>query len=143
MQRTKICRLIKFPISKVLWKAYIDFEIVQEEFQKTRDLYERLLERTQHVKVRTALSCDLSACFVIHVISSFSLSCGGRFKIVGFPRVFLVRVGFHTGGRFLFVLSEFSTENDQFKHKETVLSDKFFSMIFLRRFLLTGNDRVQ
>ncbi|XP_028409035.1 crooked neck-like protein 1 [Dendronephthya gigantea] len=36
---------------EVLWKAYIDFEIGQEEFQKTRDLYERLLERTQHVKV--------------------------------------------------------------------------------------------
>ncbi|CAB4020502.1 Crooked neck 1, partial [Paramuricea clavata] len=36
---------------EVLWKAYIDFEISQEEFQKTRDLYERLLERTQHVKV--------------------------------------------------------------------------------------------
>ena len=36
---------------KVLWKAYIDFEISQDEYQKTRDLYERLLERTQHVKV--------------------------------------------------------------------------------------------
>ncbi|CAB4025163.1 crooked neck 1 [Paramuricea clavata] len=38
-------------VFKVLCKAYIDFEISQEEFQKTRDLYERLLERTQHVKV--------------------------------------------------------------------------------------------
>ncbi|XP_046859384.1 crooked neck-like protein 1 [Xenia sp. Carnegie-2017] len=36
---------------EVLWKAYIDFEISQEEFEKTKDLYERLLERTQHVKV--------------------------------------------------------------------------------------------
>eukprot|EP00111_Clytia_hemisphaerica_P005224 TCONS_00015061-protein len=36
---------------EVLWKAYIDFEIEQEEFERTRDLYERLLKKTQHVKV--------------------------------------------------------------------------------------------
>ena len=36
---------------EILWKAYIDFEIEQEEVEKTRDLYVRLLERTQHVKV--------------------------------------------------------------------------------------------
>lgn len=36
---------------EVLWKAYIDFEINLEEYDKTRDLYERLLKRTQHVKV--------------------------------------------------------------------------------------------
>lgn len=36
---------------QVLWKAYIDFEIEQEEHDRTRDLYERLLKRTQHVKV--------------------------------------------------------------------------------------------
>lgn len=34
-----------------LWKAYIDFEIEQEENDLARALYERLLERTQHVKV--------------------------------------------------------------------------------------------
>ena len=34
-----------------LWKAYIDFEIEQEEHDNVRGLYERLLERTQHVKV--------------------------------------------------------------------------------------------
>ena len=34
-----------------MWKAYIDFEINLEEYDKTRDLYERLLKRTQHVKV--------------------------------------------------------------------------------------------
>ena len=28
-----------------------DFEIEQEEFDLTRDLYERLLQRTKHVKV--------------------------------------------------------------------------------------------
>ena len=37
--------------SQVLWKAYIDFEINLEEYDRTRDLYERLLKRTQHVKV--------------------------------------------------------------------------------------------
>lgn len=36
---------------EVLWKSYIDFEIMQEEFDQTRDLYERLLKRTEHVKV--------------------------------------------------------------------------------------------
>ncbi|KXJ29758.1 crooked neck-like protein 1 [Exaiptasia diaphana] len=36
---------------EVLWKAYIDFEINQEEYDRSRDLYERLLERTNHVKV--------------------------------------------------------------------------------------------
>lgn len=42
-------------VSQVLWKSYIDFEIEQEEFGNTRNLYKRLLQRTQHVKVRTAL----------------------------------------------------------------------------------------
>lgn len=36
---------------ELLWKAYIDFEISQEEPEKARQLYERLLERTLHVKV--------------------------------------------------------------------------------------------
>ena len=36
---------------EVLWKAYIDFEIEQEEPSLVRQLYERLLDRTQHVKV--------------------------------------------------------------------------------------------
>lgn len=40
---------------QVLWKSYIDFEIEQEEFGNTRNLYKRLLQRTQHVKVRTSL----------------------------------------------------------------------------------------
>ncbi|KAG9292001.1 hypothetical protein G9A89_017900 [Geosiphon pyriformis] len=34
-----------------LWKAYIDFEFTEEEFDKTRSLYERLLRKTGHVKV--------------------------------------------------------------------------------------------
>ena len=36
---------------EILWKAYIDFEIEQEETDRARDLYKRLLHRTQHVKV--------------------------------------------------------------------------------------------
>lgn len=36
---------------EVLWKAYIDFEIEQEEAERTELLYRRLLERTKHVKV--------------------------------------------------------------------------------------------
>eukprot|EP00199_Chlamydomonas_sp_CCMP681_P001209 CAMPEP_0119102100 /NCGR_PEP_ID=MMETSP1180-20130426/957_1 /TAXON_ID=3052 ORGANISM="Chlamydomonas cf sp, Strain CCMP681" /NCGR_SAMPLE_ID=MMETSP1180 /ASSEMBLY_ACC=CAM_ASM_000741 /LENGTH=713 /DNA_ID=CAMNT_0007086327 /DNA_START=55 /DNA_END=2196 /DNA_ORIENTATION=+ len=34
-----------------LWKGYIDFEISEGERQRTRVLYERLLDRTKHVKV--------------------------------------------------------------------------------------------
>lgn len=36
---------------EVVWKAYIDFEYEQEEWDRTRALYRRLLERTSHVKV--------------------------------------------------------------------------------------------
>lgn len=38
-------------VLQVLWKSYIDFEIEQEEYENTRNLYKRLLQRTQHVKV--------------------------------------------------------------------------------------------
>lgn len=41
----------KLDMPEVIWKTYIDFEIEQEEFDKARNLYERLLERTEHVKV--------------------------------------------------------------------------------------------
>ncbi|KAL0587367.1 hypothetical protein ABG067_002984 [Albugo candida] len=36
---------------EMIWKAYIDFEILNQEIEKARLLYERLLERTKHVKV--------------------------------------------------------------------------------------------
>lgn len=36
---------------EVLWKSFIDFEIEQEEYDRTRALYNQLLTRTQHVKV--------------------------------------------------------------------------------------------
>ncbi|KAL5009397.1 hypothetical protein ScPMuIL_014978 [Solemya velum] len=41
----------KLDMPEILWKAYIDFEIEQEEYDRTRALYRRLLERTNHVKV--------------------------------------------------------------------------------------------
>uniref|UniRef100_A0AAY4CFJ5 Crooked neck-like protein 1 n=1 Tax=Denticeps clupeoides TaxID=299321 RepID=A0AAY4CFJ5_9TELE len=41
----------RLDMPEVLWKAYIDFEIEQEEYDNTRELYKRLLQRTQHVKV--------------------------------------------------------------------------------------------
>ncbi|NWR29286.1 CRNL1 protein, partial [Tachuris rubrigastra] len=41
----------RLDMPEVLWKSYIDFEIEQEEYEKTRNLYRRLLQRTQHVKV--------------------------------------------------------------------------------------------
>ncbi|GBF94687.1 hypothetical protein Rsub_07423 [Raphidocelis subcapitata] len=36
---------------EALWKGYIDFEIEQGERERVRILYERLLDRTKHVKV--------------------------------------------------------------------------------------------
>lgn len=36
---------------ELVWKAYIDFEEEEGEYDRTRQLYERLLERTDHVKV--------------------------------------------------------------------------------------------
>ena len=36
---------------ELLWKAYIDFEEEEGEYDRTRHLYERLLEKTNHVKV--------------------------------------------------------------------------------------------
>ncbi|GAM88469.1 hypothetical protein ANO11243_065020 [Dothideomycetidae sp. 11243] len=36
---------------ELVWKAYIDFEEEEAEYARTRDLYERLLAKTDHVKV--------------------------------------------------------------------------------------------
>ena len=41
----------RLDMPEMVWKSYIDFQIDQKEFDKARFLYERLLERTQHVKV--------------------------------------------------------------------------------------------
>ncbi|KAF1810350.1 Pre-mRNA-splicing factor clf1 [Eremomyces bilateralis CBS 781.70] len=39
---------------ELVWKAYIDFEEEEGEYDRTRELYERLLEKTDHVKVWTS-----------------------------------------------------------------------------------------
>ncbi|KAG9245030.1 hypothetical protein BJ878DRAFT_503412 [Calycina marina] len=36
---------------ELLWKAYIDFEEEEGEYERSRKLYERLLDKTDHVKV--------------------------------------------------------------------------------------------
>lgn len=36
---------------ELLWKSYIDFEEESGEFDRTRELFERLLQKTDHVKV--------------------------------------------------------------------------------------------
>ncbi|KAG5879664.1 hypothetical protein JTB14_021467 [Gonioctena quinquepunctata] len=41
----------RLDMPELLWKTYIDFEISQEEPENARQIYERLLERTSHVKV--------------------------------------------------------------------------------------------
>lgn len=41
----------RLDMPELLWKAYIDFEVNLGELDKARLLYERLLERTLHVKV--------------------------------------------------------------------------------------------
>lgn len=41
----------RLDMPELLWKAYVDFEIASGEMEKVRNLYERLLERTLHVKV--------------------------------------------------------------------------------------------
>lgn len=37
-----------FPLAS---QAYIDFEMSESEYERTRQLYERLLDRTKHLKV--------------------------------------------------------------------------------------------
>lgn len=46
----------RLDMPEVIWKAYIDFEIEQADYDRARQIYERLLERTQHVKVSIFLS---------------------------------------------------------------------------------------
>lgn len=41
----------RLDMPELLWKAYIDFEVSQDETERARQLYERLLERTVHLKV--------------------------------------------------------------------------------------------
>ena len=37
---------------ELLWKTYLEFEIAENEIEKVRGLYDRLLQRSSHVKVR-------------------------------------------------------------------------------------------
>ena len=41
---------------ELIWKAFIDFEIEQEEYERARQLYKILLTRTKHVKVWVSLA---------------------------------------------------------------------------------------
>ncbi len=42
----------RLDMPELLWKAFIDFEIEQQEYDRARRLYSKLLKKTQHVKVR-------------------------------------------------------------------------------------------
>lgn len=42
---------VELDMPEVLWKAYIDFEIGEQETENVRRLYRNLLDRTNHVKV--------------------------------------------------------------------------------------------
>jgi len=41
----------KLDMPENVWKAYIDFEKSQEEYDNVRSLYHKLLDKTQHIKV--------------------------------------------------------------------------------------------
>eukprot|EP01114_Cavostelium_apophysatum_P019713 TRINITY_DN6425_c0_g2_i1.p1 TRINITY_DN6425_c0_g2~~TRINITY_DN6425_c0_g2_i1.p1 ORF type:complete len:676 (+),score=218.34 TRINITY_DN6425_c0_g2_i1:62-2089(+) len=43
-------------LPELLWKSFIDFETDQGENERVRELYQRLLERTKHVKVWISLA---------------------------------------------------------------------------------------
>lgn len=36
---------------ETVWRAYIDNQIQHQNYEKVRELYERLLERSKHVKI--------------------------------------------------------------------------------------------
>ena len=41
---------------EILWRAFIDFEVAEAEFDRARALYARLLQRSGHVKLWIALA---------------------------------------------------------------------------------------
>lgn len=65
----------RLDMPEVLWKAYVDFEISASEFGKARQLYERLLERTMHVKVWMSYA-------------QFEMTCPGDDRIAMARRVY-------------------------------------------------------
>jgi len=46
----------RLDMPELLWKAFIDFEIEQQEYDRVRKLYSKLLKKTQHVKVWLSLA---------------------------------------------------------------------------------------
>lgn len=36
---------------ETIWKSYIDMEIEIKDYERVRNIYQRLLEKTKHVKV--------------------------------------------------------------------------------------------
>lgn len=65
----------RLDMPEVLWKSYIDFEIEHGEYERTRLLYNRLLDRTQHVKVWMSYA-------------QFELSVGGEEALTNCRRVY-------------------------------------------------------
>ncbi|CAG0917317.1 unnamed protein product [Notodromas monacha] len=59
-------------IPEVLWKAYIDFEINQEDHTRVRRLYRKLLEKTSHVKACINFHARLRYYFRVRVWVSFA-----------------------------------------------------------------------
>ena len=47
---------VDLDMPETLWRAYIDFEVSEAELDRARALYERLLERSGHVKVWIAFA---------------------------------------------------------------------------------------
>lgn len=41
---------------ETVWRAYIDNQIFLKNFEKVRELYERLLERSKHIKIWIAFA---------------------------------------------------------------------------------------
>ena len=68
---------------ELLWKAYIDFEIAEEEFDRVRALYDRLLERTKHVKVWISLAQFESAAGEIEKARAVFTKANAHFKAAG------------------------------------------------------------
>ena len=61
---------------ELLWKTYIDFEIAEGDYEKARKLYERLLQKTAHVKVTKPLTS-----FSLLNDFTFRFRCGSRMHI--------------------------------------------------------------
>lgn len=54
-------KYFRLDMPELLWKSYIDFEVAQDETENARQLFERLLERTLHVKVSSRIISNLKS----------------------------------------------------------------------------------